>query len=390
MSSKSLFCIANASIITPTTTLNRGNVFISRGRVETVGSIDQCPIPEGVPFLDATGMIVAPGFIDLQFNGAFGHDLTLDPAAIWQVGTALTRYGVTSFLPTIITSPLPTVRLAQQIWLEGPPEGYKGSSALGLHIEGPYLSPEKKGAHDPAALRAPSLKEVISWSPEMGIRLVTLAPELPGALDVITALAQKGVIVSAGHSMATYEETRQGITAGIRYATHLFNAMATLHHRQPGLIGALLADERVSIGLIPDGLHVHPALMKLIWQMTRDGRLNLVTDAMAALGMPPGNYKLGSYEVQVDNNRSLLDDGTLAGSLLSMDQALRNLLKYTGCSPAEAIRTITATPASLLGLSGSKGQIAPGYDADLVLLSSEFKVMATFIDGQMVYRRAGI
>jgi N-acetylglucosamine-6-phosphate deacetylase len=130
--------------------------------------------------------------------------------------------------------------------------------------------------------------------------------------------------------------------------------------------------------------------MKLIWQMTRDGRLNLVTDAMAALGMPPGNYKLGSYEVQVDNNRSLLDDGTLAGSLLSMDQALRNLLKYTGCSPAEAIRTITATPASLLGLSGSKGQIAPGYDADLVLLSSEFKVMATFIDGQMVYRRAGV
>ena len=265
MSSKSLFCIANASIITPTTTLNRGNVFISRGRVETVGSIDQCPIPEGVPFLDATGMIVAPGFIDLQFNGAFGHDLTLDPAAIWQVGTALTRYGVTSFLPTIITSPLPTVRLAQQIWLEGPPEGYKGSSALGLHIEGPYLSPEKKGAHDPAALRAPSLKEVISWSPEMGIHLVTLAPELPGAMDVITTLAQKGVIVSAGHSMATYEETRQGITAGIRYATHLFNAMATLHHRQPGLIGALLADERVTIGLIPDGLHVHPALMKLIW-----------------------------------------------------------------------------------------------------------------------------
>jgi N-acetylglucosamine-6-phosphate deacetylase len=224
----------------------------------------------------------------------------------------------------------------------------------------------------------------------MGIRLVTLAPELPGALDVITALAQKGVIVSAGHSMATYEETRQGITAGIRYATHLFNAMATLHHRQPGLIGALLADERVTIGLIADGLHVHPALMKLIWQMTRDGRLNLVTDAMAALGMPAGNYNLGSYEVRVANNQSILEDGTLAGSLLSLDQALRNLLKYTGCSSAEAIRTITTTPASLLGLSGSKGQIAPGYDADLVLLSPEFKVMATFIDGQMVYRRAGI
>ncbi len=309
---------------------------------------------------------------------------------LWRVGAALTCYGVTSFLPTIITAPLPTIRRARQIWLEGPPEGYRGSSALGLHIEGPYLNPEKKGAHDPVNLRAPSLKEVISWSPEMGIRLVTLAPELPGALDVITTLAQKGVVVSAGHSMATYDQTRQGIRAGIRYATHLFNAMATLHHRQPGLIGALLADERVTIGLIPDGLHVHPALVKLIWQMTRDGRLNLVTDAMAALGMPPGNYNLGSYEVLVNNNQATLDDGTLAGSLLSLDQALRNLLKYTGCSPAEAVRTITSTPASLLGLSGSKGQIAPGYDADLVLLSPDFQVMVTFVGGHMVYRRAGL
>ncbi len=390
MSINSLFCIANATIITPVVTLNQGNVFIADGLVEAVGSNDQCPIPDEAPFLDATGMIIAPGFIDLQFNGAFGHDLTYDPAALWQIGAALTRYGVTSFLPTIITAPLPTVRLAQQIWLEGSPEGYSGSTPLGLHVEGPYLNPEKKGAHDPAHLRLPSLNEVISWSPEMGIRLVTLAPELPGALDVISALAQKGVVVSAGHSMATYDETRLGIMAGIRYATHLFNAMMTLHHRQPGLIGALLADERVTIGLIPDGLHVHPALMKMIWPMTHDGRLNLVTDAMSALGMSPGNYKLGSHEVLVSDDRATLDNGTLAGSVLSLDQALRNLLKYTGCSPAEALRTITSTPASLIGLSGRKGQIAPGYDADLVLLSPDFQVMATFVGGQMVYRRAGV
>jgi len=390
MSTNSLFCIANATIITPTTTLNRGNLLIAGGRVAAVGSLDQCPIPDGAPFLDATGMIVAPGFIDLQVNGAYGHDLTQDPAAIWQVGAALNCYGVTSFLPTIITAPLPVIRRAQQIWLEGPPEGYRGSISIGLHVEGPFLNPEKKGAHDPANLRAPSLREVISWSPEMGVRLVTLAPELPKALDVITSLTQKGVVVSAGHSMATYDETRQAITAGIRYATHLFNAMATLHHRQPGLVGALLADERVTIGLIPDGLHVHPALIKIIWQMTRDNRMNLVTDAMAALGMPSGSYNLGSYEVQVKNNQATLHDGTLAGSLLSLDQALRNLLKFTGCSPAEAMRTITSTPATLLGLSGSKGQITPGYDADLVLLSPDFQVMATFVGGHMVYRQAGL
>ena len=341
-----MLAIANATIITPVRTIQRGTTLVRFGQIEAVAVATSVKIPSGSNVLDASGLLLAPGFIDLQFNGAFGHDLTHSPQSLWRVASQLPRHGVTSFLPTIITSPLSTVRLAQEIWHQGPPEGFNGSRAIGLHVEGPFLNPAKRGAHNPKYLRPPSVEEVAHWSPESGVRLVTLAPELLGAMDVIGALTKRGVVVSAGHSMATYEQARTSVMAGISYATHLFNAMPELHHRKPGLIGALLSDERVTIGLIADGVHVHPSLVKLIWHMTGSNRLNLVTDGMAALGMPPGDYGLGDYKVTVTGEKATLSNGTLAGSILSMDQALRNLLNYTGCSQAEAVRTITTTPAS--------------------------------------------
>jgi N-acetylglucosamine-6-phosphate deacetylase len=330
-------------------------------------------------------LILAPGFIDLQFNGAFGYDLTNNPESIWRVAAQLPRYGVTSFLPTIMTSPLGTVRRAQEIWHKGPPKGFKGAQALGLHVEGPFLNPAKRGVHDPAFLRPPSVEDVANWSPETGVRLVTLAPELLAAMDVIATLTERGIVVGAGHSMASFDQARNGVMAGVRYATHLFNAMGELHHRKPGLLGALLADERVTIGLIADGIHVHRALVKLVWHMTGDDRLNLVSDAMAGLGMGDGVYNMGGYKARVNGQTAMLSNGTLAGSLLSLDQALRNLLNYTGCSQAEAVRTITTTPATLLGIAGRKGQIAPGFDADVVLLTPDYRVVATVVDGQVAY-----
>jgi N-acetylglucosamine-6-phosphate deacetylase len=216
--------------------------------------------------------------------------------------------------------------------------------------------------------------------------LVTLAPELPGAIDVVTALADRGVVVAAGHSLAGYTEAQVAIEAGISYSTHLFNAMASLHHRRPGLIGALLADERVTVGLIADGVHVHPALVKLVWQLVGNGRLNLVTDAMAALGMPAGAYPLGNFQVTVDGTSACLSDGTLAGSILSLDVALRNLMTFAGCSLAEALPAMTTTPFALLGLGQRKGQIAPGYDADFVLLTPDLTVICTIVAGQIVYQ----
>jgi N-acetylglucosamine-6-phosphate deacetylase len=230
---------------------------------------------------------------------------------------------------------------------------------------------------------------VADWSPDEGVWLVTLAPELPGALEATAALVGRGVVVSAGHSNATFAEAQAGIEAGARYGTHLFNAMPGLHHRQPGLIGALLTDSRVTLGLIPDGIHVHPAVVTLVWHLLGSRRLNLVTDAMAALGMPPGAFPIGDQEVLVDETSARLADGTLAGSILSLDAALRNLMSFAGCSLEEALPTITSTPAELLGLSNQRGRLEPGLAADLVLLTHDLKVAMTIANGKVVYAREG-
>lgn len=380
-------CISHATLLTPDQMIRDAAVLVSDGQIETVGPAGQVAVPASAEVLDGSGQLLVPGFIDLQLNGAFGLDITDSPDAIWQVAEGLPRYGVTAFLPTVITSPLSTVEQAQDVLLAGPPNSFAGAWPLGLHVEGPYLNPGKRGAHNPTYLRQPQLDEVIHWSPATGVRLVTLAPELPGALWLVEMLAGRGIVVSAGHSLATYEEAKDGFDAGIRYATHLFNAMPTVHHRQPGLVGAALADERVVIGLIPDGRHVHPSLVKLIWRLTSEGRLSLVTDAMAALGMDPGTYRLGDHQVTVADGLAQLDDGTLAGSVLSLDQAMRNLVDFAGCSLPDALLPLTATPAGLLGMGGRKGSVRPGYDADLVLLSPDLSVLATIVAGRVVYRR---
>ncbi|MEM7346530.1 MAG: N-acetylglucosamine-6-phosphate deacetylase, partial [Chloroflexota bacterium] len=253
------------------------------------------------------------------------------------------------------------------------------------HVEGPFLNPEKKGAHNPQHLRLPSVETVTNWSREEGIALVTLAPELPGALAVIEKLIEQGVVVSAGHSVATYIEAQTGFKTGIRYGTHLFNAMPPLGHREPGLSGALLTDSALTVGLIPDGIHVHPSIVKLVWAAKGATRLTLVSDAMAALGMPPGRYQISDQLVTVTKEDSRLSDGTLAGSILSLDQALRNLITFTNSSLREALPTITKTPAALLNLSKRKGQTFPGFSADLLLLDNNLQVVTTVVAGNVVY-----
>jgi len=377
--------ITNATIYTPTRRIDRGAVLLDGGRIAAAGPAEHIPCPPDAQVIDADGLLLTPGFIDLQFNGGFGRDFTADPAAIWPVAAQLPQYGVTAFLPTIITAPLEKSAAGRRIVIEGRPAGYRGATPLGLHIEGPFLNPAKKGAHNPAYLRLPTLDAVADWSPQSGVRLATLAPELPGALEVIEALSSRGVLVSAGHSMATYDQAIAGFDAGIRYGTHLFNAMPSLLHRDPGLPGALLTDDRPTVGLIADGIHTHPAIVKLVWQALGPRRLNLVTDAMAALGMPPGQHLLGDYVVTVDGETCRLADGTLAGSILSMDEALRNLLVFTGCTLEDALQTITTTPARAIGLEYRRGQVAPGFVADLVLLSPDLHVRGTVVDGELVY-----
>ncbi len=378
--------IENANIYTPDHLLEGGAVIIDGGRIAAVGSAAATPCPQGARVIDAAGQLLVPGFVELQFNGGFGADFTDDPTAIWRVAEKLPRYGATSFLPTIITSPLEKIAAGQAVVTGAAPAGFRGARPLGLHVEGPFLNPGKKGAHNPRYLRTPDLATVEGWSPASGIRLATMAPELPGALDVIAALSSRGVLVSTGHSNATYAEAVAGFDAGARYGTHLFNAMSGLGHRDPGLPGALLTDPRPTVGFIADGVHTHRSVIKLAWQMLGPRRMNLVTDAMAALGMPAGRHLLGDFDVVVDATSARLADGTLAGSILSLDQALRNLVDVTGCSLPDALATLTTTPAKAIGVDRERGRIEAGFAADLVLLTADLHVSATIAEGEVVYQ----
>jgi N-acetylglucosamine-6-phosphate deacetylase len=380
-----MLLIRNATVYTPDRRIEHGALLLDGERIVAVGKADEVARPDGTRVIDAEGLSVCPGFIELQFNGGFGHDFTNDPWTIWEVAAALPRSGVTAFLPTIITSPLERIAAGQEVVKGGRPPGFSGAVPLGLHLEGPFLNPQKKGAHNPAYLRPPEAEAIEGWSPANGVRMVTLAPELPGALDLVRELTTRGVLVSAGHSAATYDQAKAGFDAGIRYGTHLFNAMPALQHRDPGLPGALLTDSRPTVGLIADGIHTHPAIVALVWQALGARRLNLVTDAMAALGMPPGTHRLGDYDVIVDDTSARLADGTLAGSILSLDQALRNLIAFTGCSLEDALPTVTSTPARTIGVAAKRGRLEPGARADVVLLSPDFHVRNTIVGGEVAF-----
>jgi len=374
----------NATLYTPSEKIEHGTMIFDGEMIRAVGDAQGIGLPEGAKVIDGREMHLVPGFIDLQVNGGFGMDFTGKPETIWQVGERLTQYGVTTFLPTIVSSAAKTIQSAQETILNGPPAGYRGAHAVGLHLEGPYLNPNRTGAHDSAFLCLPDPQTYRQWTPATGVCLVTLAPELPGAIEAIKRLVNNGVVVSAGHSAASFEQAREGIEAGIRYGTHLFNAMPPLDHREPGLAGAVLGDTRVTAGMIVDGIHVHPWMVNLAWKALGAERTNLVTDAMAALGMPPGRYELGSRSVIVDGSSARLEDGRLAGSLLSLDQALRNLMRFTGASLQETLPAVTQVPAYLLHQGALLGGLKSGARADFVLLTPDFQVEEVWIGGQKV------
>ncbi len=327
---------------------------------------------------------IAPGFVDLQLNGAYGLDFTADGRSVAEVARRITATGCTAFVPTIVTSAFEDYprRLAE---IEAA-QAAGGARVLGVHLEGPYLNPARAGAHDAGLIRPVDPDEIAGWADHPLVKIVTLAPELPGALEAVQRLARRGVVVSAGHSAATFEQAVAAFEAGVQWGTHLFNAMSALGHREPGLPGALLA-AAVPCGLIADGVHVHPAMVALACRAKGPAAICLVTDAMAALGMPPGMYRLGEREVRVDETAARLAGGTLAGSLLTMDSAVRNVVAFTGCAPAEAVRMAATTPADLLGLT-HLGRLAPGCAADLVILDDRLSVAQTWVQGEIVYQRS--
>lgn len=378
-----LILLRDVTLVTPGGLQPHQSILIEHDRIRQVGPADQIKCPAGAVQVEAGGLVASPGLIELQINGAFGKDFTEEPDTLWDVARELPRYGVTAFLPTVITSPLETVDHAIRV-IRQRPTGFLGAEPLGLHLEGPFLNPARKGAHNARYIRLPDPALVTGWSPQKGVRLVTLAPEMPGAIETIRALRAQGVIVSAGHSTATYEQALAGFDAGITYGTHLFNAMPPLEHRAPNLPGALLSTPEITVGLLTDGVHVHPAVINMIWAVKGPGGITVVTDAMAAMGMADGTYILGDYQVLVAGGTARLDNGTLAGSTITPDAALRNLMRFTGCSLGDALAAFTSTPARVLRLH-ERGAVAAGAIADLVLLTPEGMVQKTFGAGKLLY-----
>lgn len=352
-------------------------VTVDEGRVAAVEPMRARP-PDA---LGSSRSIIAPGFVDLQLNGAFGHDFSDPSADLAAVARALPRTGVTAFLPTIISSVPGRYAACLENLRKAVPRD--AARVLGVHLEGPFLDPEHAGTHDRSVLRAPDVQEALGWLAHGDVRLVTLAPELPGALACIRALDEHGVVVAAGHSGATWQQAETAMGAGLRMGTHLFNAMRPLHHRDPGLAGWLLAAP-VPVSLICDGAHV--ALENVRWVAAAKGPhlLLIVTDALAALGMPPGRYRLGGQEIVSDGTVARRADGTLAGSALPMDRVLGRLVR-SGSDPPVAVRAASTNPARLLGLGSAFGSIAVGRAAHLVLLDASWNAVVTLIDGQVAF-----
>lgn len=344
-------------------------------------------IPAGCDLIDADGLIVTPGFVDLQVNGGHGIDLQGNPDYMWELGQALPRSGVTSFLPTFVTGP-PKSYGAAMMALSKQPSGYLGAHPVGLHFEGPFLSPNQSGMHHPAHLSIPSSIIAGDWSRAAGVALVTLAPELPSSIEMIRGLASRGVAVSAGHSSASAQEADEGFNAGVSMVTNLFYAMEPLDQRSPNLAGAALARDEVVVGIIADGVHTAPLFTKLVWHTKGPTRVALVTNAVSAMGRPAGSYELAGQTIISDGQTVKNRRGALAGTTLTMDRAVRNLIEFTQCDLAQALVSASATPTSVISVH-DRGHLHPGAVADITFLRDDLGVELTICSGQVAYLADG-
>ncbi|HLJ26816.1 MAG TPA: N-acetylglucosamine-6-phosphate deacetylase [Candidatus Angelobacter sp.] len=378
--------VTAGSLFTPLELIDSPVVVIEDGRVVAVNSRRETELPAHAEHFDFPQMIAAPGFIDVHVHGNAGHDvMETDDSALAAIERSMARHGVTSYLPTTVTAPEERI-LGSLEHLRKAISGKEergGSCPLGIHLEGPFISHARRGVHPPESLLRPSVKLLERfWQASSGtLRMMTIAPELPGATETIQHARRLGVHSSLGHSDATSREAEQGIASGADHATHTFNAMRPLDHREPGVLGAALSDDRLTADIIADGVHVDPSMVKLFLAAKGVDRAILITDAISATGMGDGRYKLGGLEVEVKGDRCEFQ-GKLAGSVLTLDRAVRNVMSFAGWRLQQSVRLATLNPARLLDVASQKGNIAPGCDADLVILTPEGQVVQTFIAGR--------
>ena len=378
--------IVNGTLLTPEKLLPGDPLVIKDEIIHFVGYPEERLLPVADREIDATGMWVIPGLVDIHVHGSYGHD-TMDatPEALHEMARFFASHGVTSFLPTTVStaSEAITAAIDNISTTEQPSDG---AHFLGVHLEGPYLNMEFRGAQPPEHIRNPDPEEYLPWLANNKVRLITLAPEIEGALSLIDRGVAQGIQFAVGHSGASYEEMLAATDHGLRQATHTFNGMLGIHHRKPGTAGAVLTDDRIYAQVIADGVHLHPAIVKLLVRSKTPSRTILITDAMRATGLTDGEYDLGGHVITVKDGVARIETGSLAGSTLTMDMALRNVIDFAGLSLSEAIPMATSVPAEAMGIKGEKGVLAPGADADVVILDTDLNVWLTIIAGQIVYK----
>lgn len=376
--------ILGANLLTPEAALPNHSLVIEQGQIVSISS---APLELDAPTLNARGLTVVPGFIDIHTHGGDGADvMDATPEAIYTIARFLARHGVTSYLPTTITASAESTRKAIAN-LRNLPQPANGAHHLGIHLEGPYLRYEQRGAQPAAHLRNPNPAEYADWFSDNFVRLITLAPELEGAQELIRRATAAGVEIALGHSSANEAVTRSALNLGARQATHIFSGMPALHHRLLNVLSVALTDDRLYAQAIVDGIHIHPDVVRLLVRVKSPRRLILISDSIRAAGLGDGEYDLGGETVRVQNGVTRRAyDGGLAGSTLTMDAALRNVMKFSNLSLAEVLPMATSVPAEAMGWGGRKGVIRIGADADLVFLDENFNVCLTMVGGQIVYQ----
>jgi len=380
-------------ILTPDEEISDGVIVVEGSRIAALGHRDTTRLPAGATDYVASGMTVVPGFVDVHIHGAGGHDFMEGNArALDRITATVARHGTTSLVATTVTAPVEETchsleGIARYIRNhETPKEPAENSHAaaeiLGIHLEGPFISKARRGVHPPESIARPSneILEKFLKAADGLVKILTIAPELPGAMDLIAPALAAKIVVALGHTDADYDQARAAIHAGARHAVHTYNAMRPFTHRDPGVIGAILTDPEVTAEIIADLVHVAgPAIQVLIGTKGFDTIL-LVSDGIAATGMPDGNYRLGNFEVSVKDGVARNAEGKLAGSTLTLDRALRNIVAL-GVPLTDAVRMATVLPARRLGLAGKKGILAVGADADLVALTPDLRVAGVMTRG---------
>ena len=378
--------IRNGRLLTPHGVLQEHELVMADGRIE---ALQRAGAKSG-NFLNARGLWVAPGLVDIHIHGAMGHDvMDATPEALRTVANYLAQHGVTSWLPTTMSASREAIDAAIAN-VSSCPQPLNGAQHLGVHVEGPYLCERYRGAQAQEALRPPDPAEYGDWLSNDAVRLITLAPELPGAGNLIKAGRRRGIEFAIGHSGADYETVLATADRGLRQATHTFNGMASLHHRRPGTLGAVLDDERIFAQLIGDGLHVHPAMVRLLLRAKGRDRMLLISDSMRATGLGDGDFDLGGQAVTVQQGMARTQDGALAGSTVTLDEILRRVMQFTRLTIEQVLPLASAVPAAAMNMQGRKGVLQPGADADVILLDDEARVQLTVVAGRVVYDRSSV